>query len=58
MSKTELVLVPYLICNVLLVIGGLISTSLNDGGCRKPMNRLEYVFPGVQVGCWLGEVPK
>ncbi len=25
--------------------------------CKKPMNRFEYVMPGFQVGCWLGQVP-
>jgi hypothetical protein len=23
--------------------------------CQSPMIRLEYIFPGRQLGCWLGE---
>lgn len=25
--------------------------------CIRPMVRIEYIVPGYQLGCWLGEVP-
>jgi hypothetical protein len=26
--------------------------------CSQPTKRIEYIFPGVIVGCWLGEEAK
>jgi hypothetical protein len=25
--------------------------------CEAPAARYEYIFPGFQLGCWLGEIP-
>lgn len=42
--------------NVIPLILGIIEGGRRS--CEEPLNRIEYVIPGFQVGCWLGSVPK
>ena len=39
-------------------LSGVFDAGLEHfGSCNKPMARIEYVFPGYRIGCWLGRAP-
>jgi hypothetical protein len=46
--------VGYTIINFFMVGAGLLPFNA-DYECNKPKKRIEIVFPGFQIGCYLGE---
>lgn len=39
--------------NLIIFLPGLMEYSQRDSSCKKPMRRIELLFPGFIFGCWL-----
>ena len=51
-------IVIWVTLNVIATMVGLTQAWLGEyGTCHKPLNRIEYIIPGSQLGCWLGQAP-
>lgn len=47
-------------CNAIPILVGMgMAGYTHDwyNPCKEPLTRIEYVFPGYRIGCWLGSVP-
>jgi hypothetical protein len=58
--KEDIVILPvmfYLFVSVIATMFGILDAKFNTD-CKKPLIRIEYVFPSYQLGCWLGQVPE
>ena len=51
------VICSWLFINLIPFFIGLlmVSSSLSNYRCEKPLNKIEYIFPGFQLGCYLGK---
>ena len=48
----------YILATVAGAVSGIFDARLSmSQPCKRQAARVEYVFPGYQIGCWLGEVP-
>lgn len=39
--------------NLMIFLPGMMEYSTRDSSCKKPMRRIEILFPGFIYGCWL-----
>lgn len=50
----------YIFINLATVLAGIEASEwdphrITNQKCNSPLVRIEYVFPGYRVGCWLGQ---
>lgn len=57
-NKDDIIFViNILVCVLLIVTGCQFMVGLgesNDPGCGREIRRIEYVFPGFRIGCYMG----
>lgn len=55
MIRITLYLSIYCMLNFFPFLEGLLARWENHESCNDKLARIEYVFPGYQFGCWMGE---
>lgn len=49
------IILAFILINIFMVVYGI---GNEDSACLSPKKRIEYIFPGFRIGCWLGEEVK